>query len=273
MEPRNIGVFLWSAGKMRSRFLESDAADFVNDRKTFDRWKAYWTTLAESDAIRPKRGKPVPVKDESSVDALIGTQDGNYLLVDAGEMLEAVGRRNLSDATNFLFRELVAPPKPEHRDAGDSLKAKCDALLEMSGLNRREDFRARYPVPLALYGQKHPVHFSFGFGSGVPESLFQRVVLSNELSVNNAAMTLHNVSDQAIVDSGRCAAIYQSSTISSASSEKALKWLERICPVIDVDAINSYGTIVGIAEKTTASARLSSRSVQHTANDDRLPEA
>lgn len=244
MEPRNIGVFLWSKGAICSRFLEADDVDFVNDHKTYDRWKAYWSSLIGGNEIRPRRGKPVAINDETCVDALLSTQEGNYILVDAGEMLEAIGKREIDKATEFLFQELVAVPERASHETGVTLKSQCEKILESTGVTDREDFRKYFPVSCAIFGQKRLIHFSYGFGNGKPHALIQRVDLTKELSVNNAAMTLHTVSDQTIVDKDRCAAFVQTGNGTSKAVQDGYEWLSRLCTLIDVDDPSAPGAVL-----------------------------
>lgn len=256
MEPRNIGVFLWSRGELRARFLEAADATFINEQKTYARWQEFWTSMIGSESIRPRRGRPVPRKEPTCVDALISTQDGNYLLVDAGEMIEPVGKRDIAKAVDFLFKELVAPTRADAAGQTAGFKTLCDALFSQAMLTEREDYQTKFPVLCGLFGQKRPLHFSYGFGTAKdPLAVFQRVNLSNEMSVNNAALILHEVSDQTIVPREKCAALVQESAITSKAAESGHKWLSQVCTVIDVeskDAVARLGGMVPVPQVRAA---------------------
>ena len=249
MEPRNIGVFLWATGELQARFLEAEQAAFVNEPETFRRWKTYWTSLISSDFIKPVRGRSVAKKDASCMDALLTTQDGNYLLVDAGEMIESVGKREISKATDFLFHELVVPQNVSARDSGDTLKNLCQSLFVQSKLAERKDYRVKFPVVCGLFGPDRPLHFSYGFGEESPLALFQRVNLSQEVSVNNAALTLHEVVDNAVVNRENCAALIQGSAITSKAAQNCRQWLEKVCCVIDVESGRASEELEGMVPR------------------------
>ena len=112
MEPRNIGVIVWSKGKFCARFLDKTdiGAIQVNDRDTYERWVVYWSRLVTADAIRPRRGRPVSAADPTSIDALLSTQKGNYILVDSGEMLEQLRRTELQE-DQLVSHKSISPDK------------------------------------------------------------------------------------------------------------------------------------------------------------------
>ncbi|MES2790098.1 MAG: hypothetical protein V4719_10780 [Planctomycetota bacterium] len=232
MEPRNIGVFLWSKGEFCAKFL--DEVPFVNEAKTYERWKAFWSKMIAGDTIRPPRSRPVEKRDPKCVEALLSTQSGNYLLVDAGELLETVGKRKIREATEYLYNELVVPPEKAAKTEAASFKTRCDKLL--SGLK----LRSHYPVPCSMYGVTRPLHFSYGADfNNKPLGVIHRVILRNETSVNNAGLILRQVQQDSIIPRDNCAAMVESSTINSKAADAALLWLKGICPVIDVDGPNA----------------------------------
>ena len=65
MEPRNIGVVLWASGRVAARFLESDEAEFVGDKKTYARWIDYWRGLLAGRKYRrcPRPTRPPALAD------------------------------------------------------------------------------------------------------------------------------------------------------------------------------------------------------------------
>lgn len=108
MEPRNIGVFLWCRGSVAMKFLEPKQAKFVRDKKTYARWVEYWKRQVASDSIEQGRGHMVSRSSPAFMDALLETQNGNYILADAGFLCDDVPKREIDDAVSFLFEELVA---------------------------------------------------------------------------------------------------------------------------------------------------------------------
>lgn len=249
MEPKNIGVFLWSKGEIRARFLEDDDAQFVNEPDTFQRWKKYWLNMIQGKAIRPRRGKPVSTDDPECMKALLSTQEGNYILVDAGELLEMIGKREITKATDFLFSELVATKEVKKQLEKESLESLCRDVMQKSGISIKKEYRTNYPVLCTLYGQAHrPMHFNYGLVNGSPRNLFQRVSLQKEMSVNNAVLTLRAVIDNGIVEQNHCAVLTQSTSIKSNATEKNFEWLQKICPVIDLDSTEATVSLKEIVQ-------------------------
>lgn len=235
MEPRNIGLFLWAKGKVRCKFL--DAPDFVNDLSTYERWKEYWKYEIGGDAVTPATGSRVSISTPECMDALLTMQKGNYILVDAGELVQDVRVREVESALDFLFHELVgAPGQVSEVDRRESLSRACRCIVEDSGIRQREGFRPKFPVECAVYGVKKHLRFSYGIGNGHPQALFQRVSLDRDSSVHDAALKMHTLLERALLPEKRFAAFVQSS-LAQESEEAAenLELLRRLCVPIDVE--------------------------------------
>ena len=236
MEPRNIGVFVWWKGSLCARFLDADDVDDLNDVDTYDRWKAFWSRMVEDGLIRPKRGKPISTQDPSCLDALVSTQKGNYLLVDSGELLKKVRKNELPHVLDYLFDDLVADPKSGAKEfKSKGLATRCRAVIEQSGIAKRDDYKSKFPVKCPVYGVNRHFFVSFGLGNGEPHALFQRVSLTNPNSVNGSALMFHSLADTALISSGSCAALVQESDINSNAAEEGIELLSRTCKIIDVD--------------------------------------
>lgn len=239
MEPRNIGVFLWTKGTIHARFLENADAMFVNELDTFDRWKSYWTDIIAADSICPHRGKPVLRNDAACMDALITTQDGNYILVDCGEILESVGKRDATKAVEFLFTELVAvPPKNAGRNSSGiaiSFAAQCDAVFERSGIVRNGHFKRNEPIECAVYGIERHLHPNYYFGNGKPEAIYHRANLASEQSVISGAAMIRALTDAAKIRAERCRFLVKKNVDASSAAEEGLALLNHLCGVIDYD--------------------------------------
>ncbi len=212
MESKNIGIFVWLDGAVRSMFLEPRDADFIQDKSTYKRWVAYWKRLTSSKDLKIPGRSEVPIHEPSYLDELIYTKEGNYILVKGGFVNEKVNESDLDDLTNFLFSELVAnfkEIKPAYalRQA-PSFKDRCNSVIKMSRLNG--EYRERFKVKCELYG--HPMHFKFdyGTGNGKPWNLFQRVSLRNEPSVSDATLKMQAIIGARILPKNRCAVLLES---------------------------------------------------------------
>ena len=139
MEPRNIGVILWADGQVSAKFLERKDASFVREKDIYERWIKFWNRLVQERSI--KNGKIVSANDPAFLDAFAKTQEGNFMLLDAGRVHDKIEAEDIHVATDFLFTELVSPlPYAESESsAADSLSRLCDSLFEETGLRHRPD--------------------------------------------------------------------------------------------------------------------------------------
>ena len=249
MEPRNIGVFLWAKRTLFARFLEPDEAAFVNESETYERWRTYWMDMASEGIIKPPRGRPVSAEDERCIEVLLGTQKGNYLLVDSGELLQQVGKRDARKAVEFLFEELVRDPQStsQQQRSPRHLVRRCDELFEATGLSSRADFRRNRTISCPVYGVDRHLKFNYVLGNGTPEAVFERVLLDKQYSVNSATLMLHTITREAGVSEGQCAALVQGSNMTSRYADEGMALLGQFCQVIDVESPAAQTSIERIA--------------------------
>ncbi len=103
MEPRNIGVIVWSPSGVDARFVAEGTAksgeidgrnlpDFASGQgSVFKQWIQYWRTQLVKDAVYPVTGgKPVPVSDPSFLNTLMLSGHGNFVLERGGELLDDI---------------------------------------------------------------------------------------------------------------------------------------------------------------------------------------
>src|SRR5262245_21261697 len=91
MEPRNIDVILWARGAVRAKFLEaSHAEEFVSEIPVDQRWTKFGNDRISGDSIAPRRGQAVPMTGPECLDALLTTQQGNYILLDGCEFIQPI---------------------------------------------------------------------------------------------------------------------------------------------------------------------------------------
>lgn len=108
-ESRNIGVFVWMPGVIRSKFLSpADASAFVGNLDTYNRWVQFWSERI-SAAEFVHKGTSTPKTAAHYLDALIATQKKCYQLRLANELLSETEPSKLDQAVQRLFDELVVP--------------------------------------------------------------------------------------------------------------------------------------------------------------------
>ncbi len=245
MEPRNIGVIVWWKGALRSQFLTaSDATSFVNDDATYERWVEFWNRSIAGQSIRPKRGRPVSIDDAACLDALQSTEKGNYLLVDAGELLQRIKKRDLESATEYLFEDLVAIRESRITDRQQSLASMCDHLISEVGL----DVAARKEIECTWHGVSRHLHPDYYVGNGHPDAILQRAKLSSEASINNAAHLVDILLDQGIVQEDRCRVLVRSGDMASKTAEEGLALFDRMCGVVDVESKDAVEDLAALRD-------------------------
>jgi hypothetical protein len=253
MEPRNIGVILWARGEIQSRFLSAGDATFVNDPVTYEEWVTSWQATTAMKEIAPRHGAVVSKRDPSCMDAMLEHQEGNYLLVDAGELLNAIPKKEIAPAVDFLFNDLVAHDSEERvygtssRTGAGTLSQRAAELFARTGLSKRKEYKEGYKLECPVYGVKRHLKWSFAMVNGHPQAMYQVAKLGSEQSTNSAALMIHSATDSAILPPERVAALIQESDINSETAEEGLKVLQRLCRVIAVDSSDADTQLVSVS--------------------------
>jgi len=244
MEPRNIGVFVWWKGEIRAKFLTTLEATFINEPDTYERWIDFWKERISGESVRPSRGKPVSKSDPQCLEALISTQKGNYILVDSGELLSPIKKRDIGSATDYLFNDLVAPVGAKSEEAQESFTHQCNALFDKAKIT----FKRREPVECMVKGVTRHLHPDYYIGNGKPEAIFQQAKLSQEQSVNSAVLIVDTLLDQGIISPEHCRVLVRSADIKGAGAEEGLKIFDRLCGTIDIGTADARDKLAQIAK-------------------------
>ncbi|MBX3443997.1 MAG: hypothetical protein KF774_16430 [Planctomyces sp.] len=243
MEPRNVGVILWYKGEFASKFLATADAAFVHDANTYRRWVAFWRDRMSGETVRPNRGKPVPKSDAASFDALITNQKGNYLLVDAGDVLSRMTPRKMDAAVAKLFAELVATKETSSPKSGRHFARQCDDVFQSANVQ----FKPHYAVEARWRGEVTTVHPDYYIGNGKPDAIAQRARLSSEVSVHHAALTVDAI-QQSGLTVNRCRVLYRGSDLEGdGHAEQGLRLLKQLCPAIDVESPTAIEEVAELA--------------------------
>jgi hypothetical protein len=209
MEPRNIGIILWANGRAAARFLNESDALFVRDRRTYRRWVNFWHDIVSSSSFAANGGRPIAKATPTFLDEILKTQKPNYLLVEGGYVADKVSARQIDDATDYLFDELVArghwaPPPVEQ---AKRLKQQADFLFRDVGLSAREDFKKSFEISCKIGHVLRPFEFNYAIVNGVPKSLFQRVRVQAPQSVHSTAFMYEQILRSVLLEKSRCAAL------------------------------------------------------------------
>jgi hypothetical protein len=203
MEPRNIGLFLWADGRIVSKFLSVEDAPFISERANYRRWRDLWTQQISGDVIEPVRGPAVSKASPEFMDALLKEQEGNYRLVDGGRVLDDLKGKDIEEAADFLFDQLVSRRRKIKPDDHDTLKTLADFVIQEAGL--AEQVHRRRTIKCPIYGKEQDIVVDYSLGNGMLEAIFQRVSLRNLMAARGTAFTFQSLTDaKKIASKKRC---------------------------------------------------------------------
>lgn len=235
MEPKNIGVILWVDGSISSKFLDSHAATFIDDKSIYERWINYWNRLIRDRVI--VNGTTISAEDPAFIDAMMKKQEGNFMLLDAGRVIDPIKPHDVQSAAEFLFNEMVAP-LPEITSASestDSLSQVADEIFEETGLRHRQDWRGPTSVKCQVKGIIQEFSFSYVFGTEQKtNAVFQRVPIGRKQSVNSAAFMMEWVGVRVVKAMTRRAAIIDTSDGDQPTKEQSIAMLGQFATIIDI---------------------------------------
>lgn len=237
-EWRNIGVIVWTQGKVASRFVEPSDVDFLHDEENYRRWVAYWQNLCGQKRLQIFNDPPVTNKTPRFLKALQRTQNGNYLLTQGGEVLDHVSAATVDEAAEFLYSRLVKPQTQVtgvYEDRSPNLTERCLTVLTDAGISQRAGFRRRYPVILRYQGFQQEIYFDFGTGGNRPEFLYNKVNIDREDSVTQAAGKCETAIGHANCARENCYSLFDSESASNVK-ETTIKFLNTFSVAVDISA-------------------------------------
>lgn len=221
MEPRNIGVILWSPAGITARFLKEKPHRLgdVDGREVpswihvsaYKQWLKFWRTEIGKEWIKPYRGGGdlVTSTDPRFLDALMTSGNGNFILADGGFLLDSIDRDGLQDAVDHLYTTLVLT-KDEEMVKDVSLVDACEAIIRKTKLKTNQYFKPHHPVKCRIGNTVTLLDFNYYYGNGTPERLYERVPLvtnQRDMYVYNAAYMFERVIQNKIIEPDQGGAI------------------------------------------------------------------
>lgn len=269
MEPRNIGVILWSHGSLASRFIGDDdtgqptkAPDFIarKNQKVYHEWVRYWQKMMDKPTLPGKKRKPVGKDSPDFLEALRLKSRDNYVLANGGILLGHVSS-HLDETVDELFESLVCdtvPTDAEHK-AYEMLRKGWRELLKTSGLKHRSDFKKKYELQCQINNVPRRFHFDAAIGNGKPDAVFQKANLHRDESVHSVTFMLENMRQQNVLPKNRCIAVCyaEASDLRSEDSVTALELLQQ------------FGTVVNVANPAAAAKQLDELELPPPPNTER----
>jgi hypothetical protein len=183
MEPRNIGVIVWTPDYVAGRFLaerrgapgDIDARSippFVASASAYKQWVAFWRSQLTNKPVAS--GKAL----QRWVENLKQTSKGSFWLADGGVILSSVRADDVVDLADDLFTQLVESNAPEDLRDTD-LDRVADDVIRKLRLTRNECFQSRYQVSCSVAPNvEEKFEFSHAFKNGTLKRLYQRVPLA-----------------------------------------------------------------------------------------------
>ena len=251
-EPRNIGVILWSPLGVEARFVaehptrpgEVDGRsipNFVTSASAYKQWVRYWRDAISAAAIQPLRGgELVSASSPVFIEALQQTSRGNFAVVDAGSILDAVNEEELPTVANQLFAQLVeSTVSEEPRDLG--FEELCDQLLERTQLTKHRNFHNRYPVKYTVRGIEEEYVFSHALANGTLERLYQRFPIPKRAALiqknrDATAWSLEHLLEDQIITSDKIVILMDATPEQQAQTEvdKTIRLLASMSRIVNI---------------------------------------
>ena len=254
MEPRNIGIILWTPAGASARFLAErpdqpgqvdgrSVPPFVTSTGAYKQWVEFWRgELAD----RPTRtGRLL----QRWFDNLRQTSRGNFCLAEGGTVIDEVRPQDIEELTNDLFRKLVEPSSGD--DIHDiALDQVADDIIRKLKLTRNTNFHSRFQVACSVAPNvNESFEFSHAYKNRTLKRLYQRVPLANKRIplrriVHDSAWMFEKVVQQRIVPREHAIALVYVGTEQKRDSE--MSW--------SFDVLNSVASIANLADPNEAMA-------------------
>lgn len=252
MEPRNIGIIVWTRDAVSARFV-AERADkpgeidgrsipaFVTSLPSYRQWVEFWR--AELNAKPQRAGR---VLQEWS-DNLKQTSRGNFWLADGGIVLDDIRTDEIGNFTNDLFHRLVeSTPSDEMRDV--ALDQVVDGVIRRLRLTQNANFHTRFQVKCRVAPNvSEAFEFSHAYKNGRLKRLYQRVPLAGKRTalrrvVHDSAWMFEKVLEQGIVTHDEAIALVYAPE--EQRSDPAVSW--------SLDVLGSVSRIANFANPNEA---------------------
>lgn len=217
MEPRNIGIIVWTPAAAAGRFIAERTGapgdvdgrsipPFVISASAYKQWVAFWRS--ELNSKPSASGKALNKWAES----LRQSSRGNFWLAEGGTILGSAEAQDVCELADDLFVQLVEPDATEElRDP--ALDQVADDIIRRLNLTRNECFHSRYQVSCRVAPNvSEKFEFSHAYKNGMLKRLYQRVPLASKRTplrraVHDSAWMFEKVVQQRIVTQDQAIAL------------------------------------------------------------------
>lgn len=263
MEPRNIGVVLWSSGRVAARFVGENGGSEIHpprylgvaSRHAYREWIYYWRNQIERPSIILPDGRQVDREDPDFVDALRDMSKRQYLLANGGIIKQPIPASELDFVVNDLFEELVEVPSKSSQSLTQSRNAQllaraCKDVMLHSGIANRKDYFPEYPVVCPVGQSKQSFTFDFALHTTRPRMIMSRVFLWKAQSVQSTAFKFQSMQHAfPELSRERCAAlVYHDESVGSTKDEDDIRE--------NVLLLKGIGSVINVANTIRAADEL-----------------
>ncbi len=252
MEPRTIGIIVWTAGTVSAKFLAEKPESpgdidgrsippFVTSAAAYKQWVQFWRNeLSHKKTI----SKQSP---QDWFENLKQANLGNFLLTDGGVLLDAVQPSHLPNLTNDLFHRLVESNSSEEtRDP--ELDQVADNVIRELHLTQNQNFHTKYEVSCRVAPNvKERFEFSHAYANGSLKRLYQRVPLARRRTnlrrtVHDSAWMFEKVVQDGIINRDQAVALVYATDEHKRDPE--ISW--------SFDVLSSVARVANLADQTEA---------------------
>jgi hypothetical protein len=252
MEPKNIGVIVWTQEAVCARFVAERAdrpgdidgrsvPSFVTSTPAYKQWVEFWRESLQS---KPRRAGRVL---HNWAEHLKQTSRGNFCLTDGGTILGEITENEITEVADDLFRRLVEPSSSEElKDV--ALDQVADDVIRRLRLIQNANFHTRYKVDCRVAPNvTEQFEFSHAYRNGRLKRLYQRVPLAGKRTnlrrvVHDSAWMFEKVVGQAIVRrEDAVALVYAGET---QKKDPAISW--------SFDVLGSVARVANLADPNEA---------------------
>ncbi len=245
MEPRNIGVVVWSDGQAACKFVGEEhgipRSLGIRDKRNFHDWTSSWRRMLEKEAIEDERGRPVPKDSEDYLEVFRGWGHDNYMLVDGGEIFEKppIGRVAPTEIAQALYAELVAVgSEGEEKVRGEAslLHKRAAEAMKLAGVRSRKDISIRQDVLYKPFGITGYFQGDYILGpTRRPFALFQEVVLGDRKAFDSSIHRIYWFLQSNDYEKERCGALIISAAQQTREYQQHIRALRQVAKVISLD--------------------------------------
>jgi hypothetical protein len=203
MEPRNVGVVVWTPESVVARFLGEQPDGRVvspgivpkESRHAYREWISYWRLSLAKPSIQGPGGRPVPRSSPEFMQALRSKSKASFMLCEAGYIKDKVAAAELPVIVDEYFDILVKESTPEQlREHKRALRKGVAEALSMANVDQFGDWQNRVPVECKIGPITRPLIFDHAVLSNKrPRAVFQRVLVPQQASICQASFMFEKI--------------------------------------------------------------------------------